>query len=45
MADKLEREIPHARKIVFPGTAHLLPMELSARFNEVVLNFLNEALA
>ena len=44
MADKLEKEIPGARKMVFPGAAHMLPMEQSERFNEVVLNFLkNEA--
>jgi len=40
MADKLEKEIPGARKMVFPGTAHMIPMEQSKRFNEVVLNFL-----
>ena len=40
MADKLEMEIPGARKMVFPGTAHMLPMEQPERFNEVVLNFL-----
>ncbi|OGO66504.1 MAG: hypothetical protein A2030_01370 [Chloroflexi bacterium RBG_19FT_COMBO_50_10] len=44
MADVLEREIPRARKVVFPDTAHMLPMEQSARFNEVVLNFLNQEL-
>jgi 3-oxoadipate enol-lactonase len=44
MADNLEKEIPGARKMVFPGTAHMLPMEQPERFNEVVLNFLkNEA--
>ena len=42
MADKLEKEIPGARKMVFPGTAHMLPMEQSERFNEVVLNFLKK---
>ena len=44
MADLLEKEIPDARKRVFPDTAHMLPMEQSARFNEVVLNFLEHAL-
>ena len=43
-ADKLASDIPHVRKVVFPGAAHLLPMEQSARFNEVVLAFLNEVL-
>ncbi len=41
MADKLEQDIPGAHKIIFPGTAHMLPMEQSGKFNEVVLNFLN----
>jgi pimeloyl-ACP methyl ester carboxylesterase len=45
VADKLEHDISHARKIVFPGTAHMLPMEQSAKFNEVVLNFLNTEVA
>ena len=40
MADKLEMEIPGARKMVFPGTAHMLPMEQPEKFNEVVLDFL-----
>jgi pimeloyl-ACP methyl ester carboxylesterase len=40
MADKLEKEIPGARKMVFPETAHMLPMEQPEKFNEVVLNFL-----
>jgi len=43
-ADKLARDIPHARKVVFPTAAHLLPMEQPARFNDVVLAFLNEEL-
>ncbi len=41
MADKLEKDIPGARKVIFPGTAHMLPMEQSQKFNDVVLNFLN----
>jgi len=44
MADLLEKEIPDARKLVFPDTAHMLPMEQSAKFNEVVLNFLKHEL-
>jgi 3-oxoadipate enol-lactonase len=40
MADQLEKEIPGAHKLIFPGTAHMLPMEQPDRFNEVVLNFL-----
>jgi 3-oxoadipate enol-lactonase len=42
MADKLDREIPNSRKILFPGTAHMIPLEQPAKFNEVVLNFLND---
>jgi 3-oxoadipate enol-lactonase len=44
MADKLEKDIPAATKMVFPGTAHMLPMELPDKFNEVVLNFLKKVL-
>jgi 3-oxoadipate enol-lactonase len=42
VANKLEKEIPDTRKIVFPGTAHMLPLEQPALFNEVVLDFLNK---
>jgi pimeloyl-ACP methyl ester carboxylesterase len=45
MADKLERDIPNARKVLFPGTAHMIPMDQPAKFNEVVLNFLNKEVA
>lgn len=44
MADKLEQDIPHARKVIFPGTAHMIPLEQPAKFNQVVLNFLNKEL-
>jgi pimeloyl-ACP methyl ester carboxylesterase len=44
VAYKLGHEIPTARKIVFPGTAHLLPMEPSANFNEDTLDFLSKEL-
>ncbi|OGN89000.1 MAG: hypothetical protein A2Y88_09855 [Chloroflexi bacterium RBG_13_48_10] len=44
MADKLNHEIPGARKIIYPGTAHMLPMEQSARFNQEVLSFLGEVI-
>lgn len=40
VADKLEKELPDARKVVFPGTAHMIPMEQGSRFNEIVLSFL-----
>jgi 3-oxoadipate enol-lactonase len=39
-ANKLERDIPEARKVVFHDTAHMLPMEQPAQFNEMVLAFL-----
>jgi len=42
IADMLEKEIPGARKMVFPGTAHMIPLEQPAKFNEVVLEFLNK---
>jgi pimeloyl-ACP methyl ester carboxylesterase len=42
IADKLEKEIPGARKMVFPGTAHMIPLEQPTKFNEVVLEFLNK---
>jgi 3-oxoadipate enol-lactonase len=40
VADKLEKEIPDARKIIFPGTAHMLPLEQPELFNKIVLDFL-----
>ena len=43
-ADKLASDIPHARKVVFPRAAHLLPMEQPAQFNQVVLGFLGQDL-
>ena len=42
MADQLEKEIPGARKFIFPDTAHMLPMEQPDRFNDIVLNFLKK---
>lgn len=39
-ADKLEQEILNARKIVLPGTAHMIPLEQPARFNQAILDFL-----
>ncbi len=43
MADVLERGIAGARKVVYPGAAHMLPMEQPARFNRLVLDFLQTA--
>ena len=42
MADALEKRIPGARKVAFPGTAHMIPLELPDAFNHAVLNFLQE---
>jgi pimeloyl-ACP methyl ester carboxylesterase len=41
MADYLEKGIPGARKIVFPDTAHMIPLEQPEKFNELILDFLN----
>jgi 3-oxoadipate enol-lactonase len=40
--DRLASEIPNARRVVFPGTAHLVSMERPERFLEVVTEFLSE---
>jgi len=40
IADILEKEIPGAKKVVIPGTAHHLNMEKPEEFNRVVLDFL-----
>jgi pimeloyl-ACP methyl ester carboxylesterase len=42
MADKLEKDIPGAYKVIFPATAHMLPLEQPQRFFKVVLNFLQK---
>ena len=39
-ANKLEQEILNSRKIVLPGTAHMIPLEQPARFNQTILDFL-----
>jgi pimeloyl-ACP methyl ester carboxylesterase len=38
--DTIEREVPGARKVVIPGTAHMLNMERPDEFNRAVLEFL-----
>jgi pimeloyl-ACP methyl ester carboxylesterase len=40
VADILTRRIPGARRVVFPGTAHMLTMEEPAEFARIVLDFL-----
>jgi pimeloyl-ACP methyl ester carboxylesterase len=43
-ADELECHIPLSRKIGFPKTAHMIPMEQPEQFNDAVLTFLKEVL-
>jgi len=40
IADILEKEIPGAKKVVIPDTAHHLNMEKPEEFNRIVLDFL-----
>jgi len=42
IADKLERDIVGAKKVVIPGTAHHLNMEKPQEFNRVVIEFLEQ---
>ncbi len=42
IADKLEKDIAGAKKVVIPGTAHHLNMEKPQEFNRVVIEFLKE---
>ena len=42
VADYLVEGITGARKVVFPATAHMVPLEQPAMFNEIVLDFLKE---
>jgi pimeloyl-ACP methyl ester carboxylesterase len=39
-AEALAQGIPGARKVIIPGTAHMLSMEQPGEFNRVVLEFL-----
>jgi pimeloyl-ACP methyl ester carboxylesterase len=43
IAETLERGIPGARKIVYPGVGHLVNMEVPELFNAAVLDFLKSA--
>ncbi len=40
-ADKLEQDIPGARRVTIPATHHIPNMEKPAEFNQIVLNFLS----
>jgi 3-oxoadipate enol-lactonase len=42
IAERLEREIPGARRATIPGTAHVPSMERPREFDELVLPFLRE---
>ena len=42
IADMLHQQIPGARKVVLPGAGHMANMEAPEKFNEVVLQFLEE---
>jgi 3-oxoadipate enol-lactonase len=44
VADELECQIPHNRKVGIPGVAHMIPMEQPDVFNQLVLSFLKEEL-
>jgi 3-oxoadipate enol-lactonase len=43
IADRLEAGIPGARKVIVPGTAHLLPLEQPDELNRLLLEFLAAA--
>ena len=43
-ADELECQISRNRKVGFPGTAHMIPLEKPDLFNEIVLGFLKDEL-
>jgi len=38
----LEEQISNVRRIVFPGTAHMLSMEAPGRFNQIVIDFIKQ---
>jgi 3-oxoadipate enol-lactonase len=41
IADRLEQEIPRARKVVIPDAAHALPLERPEELNRLLLEFLS----
>lgn len=43
MMNMVAEGVPGARKVVFPGTAHMVNMEQPERFNATVLGFLGQA--
>ncbi|MFL5660126.1 MAG: alpha/beta fold hydrolase [Ktedonobacteraceae bacterium] len=42
LTQKLAAEIPHARRVIIPGVAHMVSMEKPDEFNRVVLDFLSQ---
>ena len=42
IAEKLEAELPNARKVVLRDTAHTIPLERPEEFRELTLAFLRE---
>jgi 3-oxoadipate enol-lactonase len=42
IADRLEAELPEARKVVLADTAHTIPLERPVEFRELTLEFLRE---
>ena len=40
MTDAMVEGIPGARKVIFPGVAHMVPLEVPNQFNETVMSFL-----
>jgi pimeloyl-ACP methyl ester carboxylesterase len=40
MADKMATDIPGAKKVIFPGVAHMVNMEKPKEFNQILLDFL-----
>jgi 3-oxoadipate enol-lactonase len=44
-ANHLTTEIAGARKVVFPGVVHMVNMEQPERFNQIVLEFLADAVS
>ncbi len=43
IADLLAKGIPKARKVVIPGTAHMLSLEKPEEFSELVVDFLKQS--
>jgi 3-oxoadipate enol-lactonase len=44
VADELECQVSSSRKVGIPGTAHMIPMEQPAMFDQVVLDFLKDVM-